>query len=75
MLSRWKKREDMDWEDIPRPRATARSSESERRIWGVQLIFSDSSPIPIAGGAEADRVAGHRSNVESESPKMETADS
>jgi len=68
MLSRWKKREDMDWEDIPRPRATARSSESKRKMREDWLIFSDSSPITVAGVAEADRVAGHCSDVESESP-------
>jgi len=35
MLSRWKTREDMDWEDIPRPRFAARSSEQRLQLGSV----------------------------------------
>jgi hypothetical protein len=63
----------MDWEDIPRPRNTARSSEPERAPWGFRLKFSDTSSIPTAGGTEADRIAGHCSDVESESPNAKAA--
>ena len=45
MLSRWKKRADMDWEDIPASRAPARSSESMRYAYGENN--NDPLVIPV----------------------------
>jgi hypothetical protein len=75
MLSRWKERADMDWEDVPRPRAASRSSE----LFGYVLLDADNSSDPssgsVADSAKANRVAGYRSDVEGEPPDQDFADS
>jgi hypothetical protein len=76
MLRRWKKREDMEWEDIPasrveapKPRVPARSCMSPIASPTACLCFSHPSPSPVPGAwwSQASRTTGHCSNFESKS--------